>query len=60
MERTFKASWIQDTGLIAATLLNERGLKSTVERKVTCRIGDSSSKWKVPHWKLVNTTALSY
>jgi hypothetical protein len=36
MERTFKASWIQDTGLIAATLLNERGLKSTVERKVTC------------------------
>jgi hypothetical protein len=26
MERTFKESWIQDTGLIAATLLNERGL----------------------------------
>jgi hypothetical protein len=36
MERTFKVSRIQDTGLIAATLLNERGLKSTVERKVTC------------------------
>jgi hypothetical protein len=31
MERTFKVSWIQDTGLIAATLLNQRGLKSTVE-----------------------------
>ena len=28
MERTFKVSWIQDTGLITATLLNERGLKS--------------------------------
>jgi hypothetical protein len=36
MERTFEVSWIQDTGLIAAILLNERGLKSIVEGKVTC------------------------
>jgi hypothetical protein len=31
MGRTFQASWIQATDLIAATLLNQRGLKSTVE-----------------------------
>jgi hypothetical protein len=31
MERTFKVSWIQDTDLIATTLLNERGLQSAVE-----------------------------
>lgn len=31
MERTFKVNWIQDTELIAATLLNEHGLQSTVE-----------------------------
>ena len=31
MERTFKVSWIQDTDLIATTLLNEPGLKSTVQ-----------------------------
>jgi hypothetical protein len=33
IERTFKVSWIQDTDLIAATLLDERGLKSIVEWK---------------------------
>jgi hypothetical protein len=26
MERTFQAIWIQDTGLIATTLLNERAV----------------------------------
>ena len=30
----------------------------TVSGKSLVRHGDFSSKWKVPHWKSVNTTAL--
>jgi hypothetical protein len=42
MERTFKVSWIQDTDLIAMTLLNEPGLKSTVRwGRSTVRVTDS-------------------
>jgi hypothetical protein len=36
MERTFQASWIQDTDLITTTLLNQRGLKSAVEWEGQC------------------------
>ena len=40
MERTFKVSWIQDTGLIAATLLNERALKSESNGRSPVRKAD--------------------
>jgi hypothetical protein len=54
MERTFQTIWIQDTGLIAATLLNECVLKSTEEycpeRRLLVQV-------EVPHWKSVNTSS---